>query len=462
MPRPHVAAALRTALCAILVTAVAGCAANGGAATRSLLPAQATHAPAAPSPVRHVVIMIQENRTFDNFFSTYPGAEGTKTGTLSDGQVIALVKKQLAGPSPAHDYADYVRDYDGGKMDGFDLAKTSGGHIGRYPYTYVDPHEIAPYWSLAKQYVLADHMFQTQGSGSFTAHQDLIAGASRIGPNASVIDNPYDPNALFPGQWGCDAHKGTVTSLIKNDGTFLRNGGPFPCFDYPTLRDRLDAKGLSWKEYVPPTCCNGGQMWNAFDAIRAVRYDEKEWETSHGGCPQSNISCPQTNVLLDAKNGTLPAVSWVIPDALDSDHGELGDTGPSWVSAVVNAIGTGPQWNSTVVVVVWDDWGGYYDHVPPPQLGAASLGFRVPCLIVSPYARHGYVSHTQYEFGSILRFVEETFGLRPLGTTDVRAASIGDALNLAMPPRHFKPIRAPHPAAYFLRRPPSNRPLDEE
>jgi phospholipase C len=136
--------------------------------------------------------------------------------------------------------------------------------------------------------------------------------------------------------------------------------------------------------------------------------------------------------------------------------------GPQWVASVVNAVGESPEWRSTAIVIVWDDWGGFYDNVPPPRYGFESLGFRVPCLIVSPYARQHYVSHTQYEFGSILKFIEENWKLGSLGATDVRAASIADSFDFTAPPRAYKPIKGIVPRSYFENERPSYQPVDNE
>ncbi|MGB6518440.1 MAG: alkaline phosphatase family protein [Candidatus Cybelea sp.] len=241
-------------------------------------------------------------------------------------------------------------------------------------------HDIKPYWSMAKHYVLGDHMFPTQASGRFTAHQDLIRGGTELNSYETLIDFPTD------GPWGCDAPPGVVTSLLTSSGQYLANQGPTPCFTYNTMRDLLDAKGVQWKYYTPTITTHGGDLWNAFDAIKAVRYGS-EWT--------ANISSPETNIFKDISGNALPAVSWVIPDGQNSDHpaqqswGIKTDTGPSWVASIVNAVGQSQYWNSTAIVVVWDDWGGFYDHVAPPQLDYTGLGFRVPLLVVSPYAKPG-------------------------------------------------------------------------
>ncbi len=365
-----------------------------------------------------------------------------------------------------HSYSNFVKDYNGGRMDGFGSEpggeKLCPGPQGKAVYQYVDPSQLAPDWTIAKQYVLADHMFQTQGSGSFTAHQDLIAGGT-------IINRPKNSESLidFPSAmpWGCDAPKQplTRTTLLVADGSTLRDEydkGPYPCLDYPTMRDLLDAKSVSWKYYSPPEPNNVGALWNAFDAIAAVR-NGPEWST--------NIA--ETNVFFsDVANGTLPAVSWIVPDQSNSDHpGGEHDAGPSWVAAVVNAVGQSSYWNKTAIVVVWDDWGGFYDHVKPPLLDRwGGLGFRVPMLVISPYAREaisgqpGYISHSQYEFGSILRFIENVWKLGRLGTTDRRARSIGDCFDFTQPPRKFSVIPAKYSKRYFLHQAPSYEPVDTE
>lgn len=181
-----------------------------------------------------------------------------------------------------------------------------------------------------------------------------------------------------------------------------------------------------------------------------------------------NVISPQTKILRDVSNGNLASVSWVTPDWIDSDHTGSGyNRGPSWVASIVNAVGESPYWKSTAVVVVWDDWGGWYDDLPPPQQDFRGLGIRVPCIVISPYARRGYVSHTVYEFGSIVKLVEEIFGLPPIGPpargfTDARAASMLDAFDFMQPPRAFSPISAPYPESSFTNERPSYVAPDEE
>ncbi|MGA8535520.1 MAG: alkaline phosphatase family protein [Candidatus Tumulicola sp.] len=445
---------LASACVAVSVGVATSCSAISGVPTRGagFTPSFAAASP-GPRYIKHVVMLIQENRSFDNLFATYPGADGATTGKTHDGKTVPLTKASLVDKLDiVHQWATFVKEYDGGKMDGFDLIHFGSGGgppAGLFPYQYVDPGDIAPYWTLAQQYVLADHMFERQSSGSFVGHQDLIAGGTSIAPGESLVDDPNMP------PWGCDDESGAKTSLITSTRGYLHNKGPFPCLDYRTLRDSLDAKGVTWKYYAPTfNYKSGGWLWTAFDAIRAVRRGP-EWQT--------NVVTPQTKILKDIAANALPAVSWVVPDKLDSDHPGTGSNrGPSWIAQVVNAIGNSAAWKSTAIVVVWDDWGGFYDHVPPPQLDYQGLGFRVPALIISPYVPKGYISHTRYEFGSILRFIEDNWGLARLGTSDKRAASIGNVFDFTKPPRKFQVIPAQYPASYFQHETPSYLPVDTE
>lgn len=403
--------------------------------------------------IKHVVIIIQENRTFDDFFSTYPGADGTTTGKTHDGKTIPLKKVPLEGPTLDNGWTSFVTAYDNGKMDGFDLEKWGGpGPAGTRPYTYVDPTQIQPYWTIAQQYVLGDHMFQGEGSGSFTAHQELVAGGENVDAAHALINWPAPPKPEAYA-WGCDAPKGTVTSLITQQNQYEQHQGPFPCLTYTTLADQLDAKKISWRFYSGALALGGaGYMWNSYEAIKSVRYGP-DWT--------SDISTPPKNILYDVPHGKLAAVTWVTPSVPDSDHEYGGkDHGPAWVASVVNTVGQSKFWSSTAIVVVWDDWGGHYDHVAPKQFGFGSLGFRVPFLVISPYVHVGNISHTKYEFGSILRFIEDNFGLRPMQAQDQRATSIGDVFDFKQKARLFNPIPSDERAVYFEHEPPSNYPAD--
>jgi phospholipase C len=473
--------------------AICGCAAHSVTDQEALPPLGLRSA--GSSPIKHVIVVIQENRSFDDLFATFPNADGTTTGqaepmpksiaSYCSGQGMPVITRSnttvpltqvsltgngfpgdfAAGADLPHTYEPgFLLDYDAGAMDGFDLEgrgpNGSGQWACTYPYQYVNPKQIAEYVDLATQYVLADQTFQTQGSGSFTAHQDLIAGATAVnyktkkyGKN-SVIDNPTGSQV-----WGCDSPPGAVTTLITTQLKLLSNDGPFPCFTYKTMRDLLDAKSVSWKYYAQAVGQPAG-IWSAFDAISAVR---------HGAEWRKKVVSPDTLIFDDIKNGKLPAVVWISPDAQNSDHPnevfhkKLVDDGPSWVASIVNAVGTSKYWKSSAIVILWDDWGGFYDHESPAFLrdDQGGLGFRVPMLIVSPYVAP-HVEHTQYEFGSILKFIEERWNLGSLHATDERATSIGNVFDYNQRPRRFKKIPARLPLSFFLHQRPSGVVPDSE
>ena len=442
----------------------AGCAGGG-----STVPAQNAHAfrqSGSPStPIKHVVLVIEENRTFNDFFATYPGADGSTTAAIvkftnchiSQNKTVQLKKVPLVVPNDLnHKYDSYFAAYDNAKMDAFDTLRFPNGPLEcMQPLEYTDPSQIQPYWDMAQQYTLAEHMFPTQGSTSFVAHQDLIRGSTQIDTTQALLN---DPTA---GPWGCDAPGGTKTDLITQSGKQEGGQGPFPCtnkfpssYSYATLRDLLDAKGVSWKYYVPPLNNKFGSLLTAFDAIAPVRYGS-EWK--------SNVITPETKIFDDISSGTLPAVSWLIPDANNSDHpGEAVDDGPAWVASVVNAIGGSKYWGSTAIIVVWDDWGGLYDNLPPAQHGFGGLGFRVPAIFISPYARAGYISPTNYEFGSILKYIEQNWNLGSLGTTDKTSTSIIDSFDYSQSPIQFKQIPSSHSKTYFIHQRPSYVPPDTD
>ncbi|HZY99366.1 MAG TPA: alkaline phosphatase family protein [Candidatus Baltobacteraceae bacterium] len=443
---------MRKTLALLTAITAAGCS-FAGSGNAVAPPAPVSYA-ALPSPgkyIKHVVIVIQENRTLENVFAGYPGADAPMFGRTSDGKRVPLHQITFHAYDFSHSWRTALQDYNHGKMNGFNLNLSIPKSGPLAAYAYLDRTQVAPYWAMAQQYVLADAMFPTQFGPSFTAHLDLIASTAKLAPNLAEVNSPTSASS-----WGCDAPAGTTTQTVSAKRKVSSNG-PFPCFNqFASLANTLDASYTSWRFYAPRLRAEGG-IWSTFSSIRRVRYG-KDWKY---------VISPQTKVLEDAKAGNLPAVTWVVPDAKDSDHPAVGsDTGPSWVASVVNAVGRGQDWKTSAIVVVWDDWGGWYDNAKPPQRDYLGLGIRVPCVIISPYVHAGYVSHTQYEFGSILRFVEDTFGLPALGPpstyTDRRGNSIVDAFDFTQKPRAFAPIPAKYPADYFIDRPPSGLPPDND
>jgi len=222
---------------------------------------------------------------------------------------------------------------------------------------------------------------------------------------------------------------GTTVAQLQADGTDSK--GVFPCFDYQTLGDEMDAAGITWRFYAPGMGTTG-YIFNAYDAVRHIRFGA-DWNT--------NDISPETSILTDISGGTLSQVSWVIPSFVNSDHVlASSNTGPQWVASIVDAVGASQYWNDTAILITWDDWGGWYDHVSPPRLDSMGLGFRVPLLVVSPYARHGYVSHVDHEFGSLLHFTEATFSLSPLSAVDTRADELTDCFDFTQSVTPLQPV----------------------
>jgi phospholipase C len=412
--------------------------------------------------VKHVVILIQENRSFDNLFYGFPGADSAAEARISDGKTVALAPVSLAaGYDLDNSFSAFMRSTHDGRMDGYDSRKVIPRRKAvvplaalQYPaVAYVPASETLPYRELARQYVLADRMFPSNFDQSFAAHLYLIAGAA-----ARSVDVPDAK------PWGCDAPRGTRVPLLSVRAPHI-NGRAFPCFALPTIADELDAVGRSWRYYAPHVSngdswrqltekvrkrqrprlagFNIGQLWSAYDAIPNVRFGP-DWE---------NVVSPSARVLADVRGGELADVTWVVPDWQNSDH-PLSRTknGPSWVASVVNEIGRSPFWNSTVIVVLWDDSGGWYDHVAPPRVDYDGLGVRVGMMVVSPYAKANHVAHRQYEFGSVLRLVEAAFHVTPLAASDRRAADLTDCFDFTQPPRAFARILSERDSEFFLHR----------
>jgi phospholipase C len=441
-----------------VAVAAAGCSFGNGGLGRPQDAIPAAAMPATGNPVgqyiKHVVVIIQENRSFENFFAGYPGADAPMSG-LAGGRRVRLHEITFDGPDLPHDWHSSMVDWDNGKMDGF---YKFGNHSkqGRNPaYAYVQRSLIFPYWSLAKQYVLADHMFPTEFGGSFTAHLTLVAGTDNLTPTTAEVDFPDGAPD------DCDSPPGTTSSTVNDRRKVGYFTGPFPCFSqFNTMAKTLDNAGVSWRFYATRLLDAG--TWEPFEAIKYVRYGA-DWK--------KNIIAPQTRFLTElSRRRPLAKVTWITPSKVDSDHPgrRNGPDGPLWVSSLVDTIGESPDWNSTAIIILWDDWGGWYDNLPPPQLDFRGLGIRVPCIIVSPYARQGYVSHTQYEFGSILKFIEEAFNLPALGPTsagytDTRANSLDDSFDFTQAPRPFTRLVLPAGTlSHFLTEPPSDEPVDTE
>ena len=376
--------------------------------------------------IQHFVFIIKENRTFDNMFGTYPGAIGATTGAISTGEVIPLGHAPDVYPRDiGHGWQHTPLVEDHGRMDKFDLiqkniSKPCNINGDFLCYTQLYQSDIPNYFAYANNFVLADQTFSSMSGASFPNHLYTVAADSN-----RVIGNP---NSTY--YWGCDAPPDVTAPALDAEGFLV---DLYPCFDFPTLTDLLDSAGVSWKYYAPGQGQNGYQ-WSALNAINHIR-NTSLWT-------QNVLDTSQ--FIADASSGNLPAVSWIVPPGPESEHlPHSSCEGENWTVQQVNAVMQGPNWNSTAIVIVWDDFGGLYDHAYPPQLDIFGLGLRVPLLIISPYAKKGYISHTVYEFSSMLKLVEERFILAPLTLRDANANDMLDSFDftevrppVVLPTRH--------------------------
>lgn len=423
----------------------------------------------AAAVLQHIVVIFQENRTPDNLFQDPVligrGADIASSGLNSAGQTIPLSSIDLgtAGSNPqnydlSHANAAFVAMYDGGKMDGANLIPCSPAANcppNAHPnpqYMYVKPSDVQPYFALAEQYTFGDRMFQTNEGPSFPAHQFIISGTSAptASSNLFAAENPNQSPA------GCIAPATETVKMIDPTGSETSNAPQYPCFEHATLTDLLDVKGVTWRYYAP----SAGSIWTGPDAIQHICQQQTVNGTLTCTGPDwtGNVVIPETQVLVDIANGQLPQVTWVIPDGKFSDHAASNDgSGPSWVVSIVNSIGNSPYWANTAIIITWDDWGGWYDHVAPKVVndgvswGSGYVyGFRVPLIVVSPYAKAAYISHKTHDFGSILKFIETTFDLPSLNYADAPADELSDCFVLTQSPRPFQMISAALKAKYFI------------
>jgi phospholipase C len=390
----------------------------------------------AGSPIRHLIVVVQENRTFDNLFASsilahggpYPGAD-TSAATMVDGKRIVLKPVPLEYPAdPSHSHLALLGEWNDGKMDGFgnDRVSTLLGFLKPgpdFPYAYVPDSETTIYHVLAAHYALADENFAPRLVPTLPSHYTLATAQSRIAGN---------PKSDI---WGCDAKPGTTVPIFGKGETTI-TPGVFPCFDEPTIADLLDAAHVTWKYYTGPYNDLSNPAVNIYEAFRRIRYGP-DWQRS--------VITPSGKILSDIADCRLPQVSFVMPNALDSDHaGTLSSAGPGWVGSVYLAVVQSQHsaapcnyYKDTAMIVTWDDSGGWYDHVAPPAgPDGTTWGFRIPIIVMSAWARSNYdpahphampyVSHTRRESTSITKFIENNWALGNLGQRDVKDDDLSD------------------------------------
>ena len=371
------------------------------------------------------MIIVKENRTFDELFGRFPGANGATTGSCF-GRTIALRRAPQIYPKDLpHSFGDGRVDFDGGKLDRF---CRDDPRVTNYAYSQIYPGQAPNYWHWAHRFEIADDFFASHRGPSFPNHQYLIAaqaGGATDGPGWTA----QPPGPGLTRTWGCDAPHRETVPILDTEGHRIRVP---PCFDYTTEGDLLTQAGLDWS-YYSGTDSQSGYAWSAYSAVRHIR-ESDQWMQHIKGVD---------GFLHDAETGALPAVTWVTPRFPVSEH-PLPPTnacqGENWTTLLVDALMRSPDWGSTAVFVTWDDWGGFYDHVPPRSVDRFGFGFRVPLLVISPYAKAGNIDHHEGEFSSILRFIEDNWSLGQLTARDRSATDMSYDFDFAQQPMPPDPL----------------------
>ncbi|MGA9100131.1 MAG: alkaline phosphatase family protein [Methanotrichaceae archaeon] len=387
--------------------------------------------PTGLEKIDHFVFIMQENRAFDHYFGTYPGADGIPSG-------ICLMDPAGGGcVTPYHDTNDINRggphgwnnaqaDIDNGKMDGFLKEAYKGksekgqepcnppapdctpGKDPRDVMGYHDYHEIPNYWNYAHLYVLQDHMFESVASYSLPAHLYMLAAQS--GGYTGADNQPKPSTYNFP----------EITELLtsgKIDWKYYVTSGKAPDTEDAEVVGTMPMQEQDPKKYT---------LWNPLPAFPKVKNDSAEFSRL----------VDTSQFYKDAKDGNLPQVSWVIPSSNVSEHPPSSvKDGMAYVTGLIDAVMEGPDWNTTAIFLSWDDWGGFYDHVAPPKVDEYGYGIRVPGIVISPYAKQGYIDHNTYSFESWLKIVEERFGVKPLTARDTMAGDMLEAFDFNQKPR---------------------------
>ncbi|MGZ8611794.1 MAG: alkaline phosphatase family protein [Actinomycetota bacterium] len=357
-------------------------------------------------PIKRVVYLMLENRSFDNLFGRFPGANGTSLG-VRWGQEVPLVHcpEWLPGDLP-HDLQAWQTSSNGGEMDGFSI-----GPLGRFAYSQFDRHDVPNYYGWAERFVLCDNAFASASGPSYPNHLFFIAGQA-----GGAIDNPENIRTqhLDGGRamksWGCDAYGDGVYVLVRDgEGNLAKHS---TCFGFTTMGELLSERGIDWASYSADPF-QAGYIWQAYSAIDQVYGDRELWDEH---------IWPVDDLLRDIEAGALPSVTWITPRFQLSDHPPFSTKhAHNWVTDIVNGIMRGPMWEDVAIFITWDEWGGLYDHVPAPRIDGADLGFRVPILVISPYARRGYVDDALTEFSAPLKFIADNWDL-PYPSSRIRGS----------------------------------------
>jgi phospholipase C len=354
------------------------------------------------TPIQHLVMVMQENHSFDNYFGTYPGADGIPADTQmpvdpnnpSAGYVVPWHIGKSTITDLSHAASTYTDQYDNGKMDGFVSALNARNQDGKLAMGYYDDRDIPYYWNLADNYVLFDQFFSSAKDGSFANHMYWVAAIPPIPP------------------------KGTKLS------DYLAN--------IPTIFDELQSAGISWKFYVQnydPTInyrnlANAGNRESQVVWTPLLNFD-RFIDDPHLSSHIVDLS----QYFIDLHNGTLPAVAYIVPSGASEHPPSSLSSGQRFIKSILQELMRSSVWDSSAFILAYDDWGGWFDHVTPMQVDQYGYGPRVPVILVSPFAKTGYIDHTVLDFTSILKFIEQNWNLSPLSTRDTYANNILSAFN---------------------------------
>lgn len=374
-------------------------------------PVQAASTPAdhqATTPIQHLVILMQENHSFDNYFGTYPGANGlpseVKMPIDPNNPGAGYVTPWHIGNSTitdlSHSASTYTAQYDNGKMDAFVSALNTRNQDGKLAMGYYDGRDIPYYWNLADNYVLFDQWFSSAKDGSFANHMYWVAGVSPVAPKGQNLSD--------------------VLATV------------------PTIFDRLQAAGVSWKFYVQNydpkiTYRDLGASGNRESQVVWVpllnfdRFIDDPTLSSH--------IVDLSQYFIDLENGTLPAVAFIAPSGASEHPPSSLMSGQRFVKNIIQELMRSNAWASSAFMLAYDDWGGWFDHVTPPQVDKYGYGPRVPVLLISPYAKTGYIDHTLLDFTSMLKFIEQNWNIAPLAARDTNANNFLSAFDFNQSPR---------------------------
>lgn len=384
--------------------------------------------------IKHVVVIVKENRSFDQYFARFPGADGATEGRVSNGSTVHLRSApDVLRPDLGHNFVESVASIHDGAMDRFDKVRGGGPNLGYRGYTSMKRDGIPNYWRYAKRYTLGERMFSSSYAPTFPEHLYLI------GAQSGRAVNNRKRNSNGPGEY-CDdplekverfaslSHRQKMKAKRIEESSDPERIKRFwevhrACFNFKTLPDKLLDHGISWRYYDANT------LWfNAPLAIRHLRYSS---DYDHHVVTQDEMGPRGDAFIKDVKHGNLPKVAWNIPPEGRAEHpgGTSVCKGENWTVKQINSVMRSPYWHNTAIFVIWDDFGGFYDHVAPPHKDIMGLGPRVPMLVISPWARPGYIDPTTYEFSSLLRFTERLHRLKPLTTRDASANNVLNAFD---------------------------------